>query len=153
MKNQEQIQIDPQTSWQNEGICNRYSIEKIKDTTLRALYMYFVRYSFGYGKKITNRISQAKIAEDNGLSRKTLISKLKTLEEMKILEIIPPDTYIQGGGSTSCAYAPDYPRGAGVIYVTDDKKSLEKYEKYLKKKKETEVPEREIFFVDKDMQF
>ena len=122
MKNQEQTQIDPQISWQNEGICNRYSIEKIQDTTLRALYMYFVRYSFGYGKKITNRIPQTKIAEDNGLSRKTLISKLKTLEEMKLIEIIPPDTYIQGGGSTSCAYAPDFPRGYGKLYLKDDMK-------------------------------
>ena len=123
MKNQEQTQIDPQTSWQNEGICNRYSIEKIQDTTLRALYMYFVRYSFGYGKKYTDRIPQTKIAEDNGLSRKTLISKLKTLEEMKLIEIIPPDTMIKGGGSTSCAYAPDFPRGYGKVYSKDDIKT------------------------------
>ena len=123
MKNQEQTQIDPQTSWQNEGICNRYSIEKIQDTTLRALYMYFVRYSFGYGKKYTDRIPQTKIAEDNGLSRKTLISKLKTLEEMKLIEIIPPDTMIKGGGSTSCAYAPDFPRGYGKLYFKDDIKT------------------------------
>ena len=115
-----ETEISPQTAWQNEGICNRYSIEKIQDTTLRALYMYFVRYSFGYGKKFTNRIPQSKIAEENGLSRKTLISKLKTLEEMEMIEIIPPDTMIKGGGSSSCAYAPDFPTGYGKILFKDD---------------------------------
>ena len=115
-----ETEISPQIAWHNEGICNRYSIEKIQDTTLRALYMYFVRYSFGYGKSFTNRIPQSKIAEENGLSRKTLISKLKTLEEMEMIEIIPPDTYIKGGGSSSCAYAPDYPRGIGKLYFEDD---------------------------------
>ena len=115
-----ETEISPQIAWHNEGICNRYSIEKIQDTTLRALYMYFVRYSFGYGKRFTNRIPQSKIAEENGLSRKTLISKLKTLEEMEMIEIIPPDTYIKGGGSSSCAYAPDYPRGIGKLYFEDD---------------------------------
>lgn len=115
-----ETEISPQIAWHNEGICNRYSIEKIQDTTLRALYMYFVRYSFGYGKKITNRIPQSKIAEENGLSRKTLISKLKTLEEMEMIEIIPPDTMIKGGGSTSCAYAPDFPTGYGKLFFKDD---------------------------------
>ena len=115
-----ETEISPQIAWQNEGICNRYSIEKIQDTTLRALYMYFVRYSFGYGKKFTNRIPQSKIAEENGLSRKTLISKLKTLEEMEMIKIIPPDTYIKGGGSSSCAYAPDFPTGYGKLYFKDD---------------------------------
>lgn len=115
-----ETEISPQIAWHNEGICNRYSIEKIQDTTLRALYMYFVRYSFGYGKRFTNRIPQSKIAEENGLSRKTLISKLKTLEEMEMIEIIPPDTMIKGGGSTSCAYAPDFPTGYGKIYTEDD---------------------------------
>lgn len=118
-----ETEISPQIAWHNEGICNRYSIEKIQDTTLRALYMYFVRYSFGYGKKFTNRIPQSKIAEENGLSRKTLISKLKTLEEMEMIEIIPPDTMIKGGGSTSCAYAPDFPTGYGHIKFKDDVKS------------------------------
>lgn len=118
-----ETEISPQIAWHNEGICNRYSIEKIQDTTLRALYMYFVRYSFGYGKRFTNRIPQSKIAEENGLSRKTLISKLKTLEEMEMIEIIPPDTYIKGGGSSSCAYAPDYPRGIGKLYFEDDIKT------------------------------
>ena len=27
---------------------------------------------------------------------------------------------IKGGGSTSCAYAPDYPRGYGKVYLKDD---------------------------------
>lgn len=137
-----ETEISPQTAWQNEGICNRYSIEKIQDTTLRALYMYFVRYSFGYGKKFTNRIPQSKIAEENGLSRKTLISKLKTLEEMEMIEIIPPDTMIKGGGSSSCAYAPDFPTGYGKILFKDD---IKKSSSSGSKKQEPEKKNREDY--------
>ena len=137
-----ETEISPQIAWHNEGICNRYSIEKIQDTTLRALYMYFVRYSFGYGKRFTNRIPQSKIAEENGLSRKTLISKLKTLEEMEMIEIIPPDTYIKGGGSSSCAYAPDYPRGIGKLYFEDD---IKKSSSSGSKKQEPEKKNREDY--------
>ena len=137
-----ETEISPQIAWQNEGICNRYSIEKIQDTTLRALYMYFVRYSFGYGKKFTNRIPQSKIAEENGLSRKTLISKLKTLEEMEMIEIIPPDTYIKGGGSSSCAYAPDFPTGYGKILFKDD---IKKSSSSGSKKQEPEKKNREDY--------
>ena len=139
MKNQEQDQINPQISWHNEGICNRYSIEKIQDTTLRALYMYFVRYSFGYGKRFTNRIPQSKIAEENGLSRKTLISKLKTLEEMEMIKIIPPDTYIKGGGSSSCAYAPDYPRGIGQLKFNDSESGTSNKNKSKVQNKNEEI--------------
>jgi len=105
--------------------------------------MYFVRHSFGYGKKVTNRIHQLIIAKDNGLSKKTLIGKLRTLEELKLLEIIPPDTYIKGGGSASCAYAPHFPKGYGYIHTIDDAKSLERYNKYIGKDK-TQSREPEI---------
>ena len=118
-----ETEISPQISWHNEGICNRYSIEKIQDTTLRALYMYFVRYSFGYGKKVTNRISQEELAKASAITSRTLRDKIKILEEMKMVTVIPPDTMIKGGGSTSCAYAPDFPRGYGKLYSKDDIKS------------------------------
>lgn len=113
-------EITANTSWQNEGISNHYAIDKISDTSLRSLYMYFVRYSFGYGKKFTDRINQTKIANENGMTKKTLISKLKLMEEMKLIKIIPPNTYIKGGGSEACAYAPEYPRGYGKIIFKED---------------------------------
>ena len=118
-----ETEISPQTSWQNEGICSRYAEDKLNDCVLRSIYMAIVRRSFGYGKKVTNRISQEELAKASAITSRTLRDKIKILEEMKMVTVIPPDTMIKGGGSTSCAYAPDFPRGYGKIYTKDDIKS------------------------------
>ena len=118
-----ETEISPQTSWQNEGICSRYAEDKLNDCVLRSIYMAIVRRSFGYGKKVTNRISQEELAKASAITSRTLRDKLKILEEMKMVTIIPPDTMIKGGGSTSCAYAPDFPRGYGKVYTEDDIKT------------------------------
>ena len=118
-----ETEISPQTSWQNEGICSRYAEDKLNDCALRSIYMAIVRRSFGYGKKYTNRISQEELAKASAITSRTLRDKLKILEEMKMVVVIPPDTYIKGGGSASCAYAPDFPRGYGKIYIKDDNKN------------------------------
>ena len=115
-----ETEISPQTSWQNEGICSRYAEDKLNDCALRSIYMAIVRRSFGYGKKYTDRISQEELAKASAITSRTLRDKLKILEEMKMVVVIPPDTYIKGGGSTSCAYAPDFPRGYGKLYFKDD---------------------------------
>ena len=118
-----ETEISPQTAWQNEGICYRYAEDKLNDCVLRSIYMAIVRRSFGYGKKYTNRISQEELAKASAITSRTLRDKLKILEEMKMVVVIPPDTYIKGGGSASCAYAPDFPRGYGKIYIKDDNKN------------------------------
>ena len=118
-----ETEISPQISWHNEGICNRYSIEKIQDTTLRALYMYFVRYSFGYGKKVTNRTSQLEMSKKLKIDKKTLASHMKYLIENKFVKVIHSKHNPKGGGSESYAYAPTYPTGYGKIYFEDDIKS------------------------------
>lgn len=118
-----ETEISPQTSWQNEGICSRYAEDKLNDCALRSIYMAIVRRSFGYGKKVTNRISQEELAKASAITSRTLRDKIKILEEMKMVTVIPPDTMIKGGGSTSCAYAPDFPRGYGKLYLKDDIKS------------------------------
>ena len=118
-----ETEISPQTSWQNEGICSRYAEDKLNDCALRSIYMAIVRRSFGYGKKVTNRISQEELAKASAITSRTLRDKIKILEEMKMVIVIPPDTMIKGGGSTSCAYAPDFPRGYGKLYLKDDIKS------------------------------
>ena len=115
-----ETEISPQTAWQNEGICYRYAEDKLNDCVLRSIYMAIVRRSFGYGKKVTNRISQEELAKASAITSRTLRDKIKILEEMEMVTVIPPDTMIKGGGSTSCAYAPDYPRGYGKIYFKDD---------------------------------
>ena len=118
-----ETEISPQTAWQNEGICYRYAEDKLNDCVLRSIYMAIVRRSFGYGKKVTNRISQEELAKASAITSRTLRDKIKILEEMEMVTVIPPDTMIKGGGSTSCAYAPDYPRGYGKIYFKDDMQS------------------------------
>ena len=118
-----ETEISPQTAWQNEGICYRYAEDKLNDCVLRSIYMAIVRRSFGYGKKVTNRISQEELAKASAITSRTLRDKIKILEEMKMVTVIPPDTMIKGGGSTSCAYAPDFPRGYGKVYLKDDIKS------------------------------
>ena len=115
-----ETEISPQTAWQNEGICYRYAEDKLNDCALRSIYMAIVRRSFGYGKKYTDRISQEELAKASAITSRTLRDKIKILEEMKMVTVIPPDTMIKGGGSTSCAYAPDFPRGYGKIYFKDD---------------------------------
>ena len=118
-----ETEISPQTSWQNEGICSRYAEDKLNDCALRSIYMAIVRRSFGYGKKVTNRISQEELAKASAITSRTLRDKIKILEEMKMVTVIPPDTMIKGGGSTSCAYAPTYPKGYGKVYLKDDMKT------------------------------
>ena len=118
-----ETEISPQTAWQNEGICSRYAEDKLNDCVLRSIYMAIVRRSFGYGKKYTDRISQEELAKASAITSRTLRDKIKILEEMKMVIVIPPDTMIKGGGSTSCAYAPDFPRGYGKVYSKDDIKT------------------------------
>ena len=118
-----ETEISPQIAWQNEGICSRYAEDKLNDCALRSIYMAIVRRSFGYGKKVTNRISQEELAKASAITSRTLRDKIKILEEMKMVTVIPPDTMIKGGGSTSCAYAPDFPRGYGKLYLKDNIKS------------------------------
>ena len=118
-----ETEISPQIAWQNEGICSHYAEDKLNDCVLRSIYMAIVRRSFGYGKKYTDRISQEELAKASAITSRTLRDKIKILEEMKMVIVIPPDTMIKGGGSTSCAYAPDFPRGYGKLYFKDDIKS------------------------------
>ena len=131
-----ETEISPQISWQNEGICSRYAEDKLNDCVLRSINMAIVRRSFGYGKKVTNKISQEELAKASAITSRTLRDKLKILEEMKMVTIIPPDTMIKGGGSTSCAYAPDFPRGYGKVYTEDDMKKSSNTKSKVPDKKE-----------------
>ena len=131
-----ETEISPQTAWQNEGICSRYAEDKLNDCALRSIYMAIVRRSFGYGKKYTDRISQEELAKASAITSRTLRDKIKILEEMKMVTVIPPDTMIKGGGSTSCAYAPDFPRGYGKIYTKDEQKESSNTKSKVPDKKE-----------------
>ena len=137
-----ETEISPQMAWQNEGICSHYAEDKLNDCVLRSIYMAIVRRSFGYGKKYTNRISQEELAKASAITSRTLRDKLKILEEMNMVTVIPPDTMIKGGGSTSCAYAPDSTKGYGKLYL---KKKKKKSSSSGSKKQEPEKKNREDY--------
>ena len=105
--------------WQNIGICSIFAEENIQYSKI-PLYMHLVRRSFGYSKKVTNRISQSEMAKRLKIDKKTLSSHMKYLVENEFVEIVCSSSYVGGGGSESYAYAPCYPKGYGKICFEDD---------------------------------
>ena len=105
--------------WQNIGICSIFALENIQYSKI-PLYMYLVRNSFGYCKKVTNRISQLEMSKKLKIDKKTLASHMKYLIDNKFVKVIHSKHNPKGGGSESFAYAPDFPRGYGNIYYKDD---------------------------------
>ena len=107
--------------WQNIGICSIFAEENIQYSKI-PLYMHLVRRSFGYSKKVTNRISQSEMAKRLKIDKKTLSSHMKYLVENEFVEIVYSASYVDGGGSESYAYAPCYPKGYGKLNFKDDMK-------------------------------
>ena len=105
--------------WQNIGICSIFAEENIQYSKI-PLYMHLVRRSFGYSKKVTNRISQLEMAKRLKIDKKTLSSHMKYLVENEFVEIVCSTSYIDGGGSESYAYAPCYPKGYWKLSFKDD---------------------------------
>ena len=108
--------------WQNIGICSIFAEENIQYSKI-PLYMHLVRRSFGYSKKVTNRISQLEMAKRLKIDKKTLASHMKYLVENEFVEIVYSSSYVDGGGSESYAYAPCYPKGYGKLCFKDDTQS------------------------------
>ena len=104
--------------WQNIGICSIFAEENIQYSKI-PLYMHLVRRSFGYSKKVTNRISQLEMAKRLKIDKKTLSSHMKYLVENEFVEIVYSSSYVDGGGSESYAYAPCYPKGYGKLCFKD----------------------------------
>ena len=105
--------------WQNIGICSIFAEENIQYSKI-PLYMHLVRRSFGYCKKVTNRISQLEMSKRLKIDKKTLASHMKYLVDNNFVDIIRPNTYKTDGGSDAFAYAPDYPKGYGKVHTKDD---------------------------------
>ena len=108
--------------WQNIGICSIFAEENIQYSKI-PLYMHLVRRSFGYCKKVTNRISQLEMSKRLKIEKKTLSSHMKYLVENEFVEIVYSASYVDGGGSESYAYAPCYPKGYGKLCFKDDMQS------------------------------
>lgn len=107
--------------WQNIGICSIFAEENIQYSKI-PLYMYLVRRSFGYCKKVTNRTSQLEMSKKLKIDKKTLASHMAYLIENKFVKVIHSNHNPKGGGSEAYAYAPKYPKGYGHIYTEDDMK-------------------------------
>ena len=105
--------------WQNIGICSIFAEENIQYSKI-PLYMHLVRRSFGYCKKVTNRISQLEMSKRLKIDKKTLASHMKYLIENEFVEVKHSSHNPKGGGSESYAYAPCYPKGYGKLNFEDD---------------------------------
>lgn len=105
--------------WQNIGICSIFAEENIQYSKI-PLYMHLVRRSFGYCKKVTNRISQLEMSKRLKIDKKTLASHMAYLIENNFVEVMHSKHNPKGGGSEAYAYAPIYPTGYGKIKFEDD---------------------------------
>ena len=121
--------------WQNIGICSIFAEENIQYSKI-PLYMHLVRRSFGYSKKVTNRISQLEMSKRLKIDKKTLASHMKYLVENKFVKVIHSNYNPKGGGSESYAYAPCYPKGYGKICFEDEQKESSNTKSKVPDKKE-----------------
>ena len=130
--------------WQNIGICSIFAEENIQYSKI-PLYMYLVRRSFGYCKKVTNRTSQLEMSKKLKIDKKTLASHMAYLIENKFVKVIHSSHNPKGGGSEAYAYAPTYPKGYGKIYIEDEQKESSNTK--------SKVPDKEEVTSYKDMYF
>lgn len=112
-------EITANTSWANESIAMRFAEDNI-DHKYLGLFYFFVRRSFGYSKKYTNRITTKEISKLTKLSEPTVISYIKYLSENNFIKVNKSTKFIDGGGSEANSYSPCYPKGYGKIKFIDD---------------------------------
>ena len=112
-------EITANTSWANEAIAMHFAEDNI-DHKYLGLFYFFVRRSFGYSKKYTNRITTKEISRLTKLSEPTVISYIRHLSENNFIKVNKSTKFIDGGGSEANSYSPCYPRGYGKIKFIED---------------------------------
>ena len=112
-------EITANTSWANEAIAMHFAEDNINHKYL-GLFYFFVRRSFGYSKKYTNRITTKEISKLTKLSEPTVISYIRYLSENNFIKENKSTKFIDGGGSEANSYSPCYPKGYGKIKFIDD---------------------------------
>ena len=112
-------EITANTSWANEAIAMHFAEDNI-DHKYLGLFYFFVRRSFGYSKKYTNRITTKEISRLTKLSEPTVISYIRHLSENNFIKVNKSTKFIDGGGSEANSYSPCYPKGYGKIKFEDD---------------------------------
>ena len=112
-------EITSNTSWANEAIAMHFAEDNI-DHKYLGLFYFFVRRSFGYSKKYTNRITTKEISRLTKLSEPTVISYIRHLSENNFIKVNKSTKFIDGGGSEANSYSPCYPKGYGKIKFIED---------------------------------
>ena len=120
--NTSQNEFEATKGWHNSGICKQFARDNIP-FRLRNLYLELVQDSFGFCRRTTMKKTQAKFAEEYGISDRTFRDQTKELESLGLLKRIESSKFVEGGGSESYAYAPAYPKGYGKLLFEDDMKS------------------------------
>jgi len=101
------------------------------------LFYFFVRRSFGYSKKYTNRITTKEISKLVKLSEPTVISYIRYLSENNFIKVNKSTKFIDGGGSEANSYSPCYPKGYGKIrFIDDSEPEVSKLDAIRKKEEE-----------------
>ena len=121
MSTQENLNNKSQSNngWQNIGICKKFARKNVP-AKLRTVWMELAEDSFGYCKTKTKQKTQSQMAKEYGFTEKTLREQIKKLEELKLVSVIHSRHNPKGGGSEAYAYAPEYPKGYGKIFIDDD---------------------------------
>ena len=117
-------ELTANTSWANEAIAMHFAEDNINHKYL-GLFYFFVRRSFGYSKRYTDRITTKEISRITGLSEPTVISYIKYLSENNFIKVNKSTRFIKDGGSEANSYSPCYPKGYGKIKFKDDEKTKE----------------------------
>ena len=121
MSTQENLNNKSQSNngWQNIGICKKFARKNVP-AKLRTVWMELAEDSFGYCKTKTKQKTQSQMAKEYGFTEKTLREQIKKLEELKLVSVIHSRHNPKGGGSEAYAYAPEYPKGYGKIFIDDE---------------------------------
>ena len=129
-------EITANTSWANEAIAMHFAEDNI-DHKYLGLFYFFVRRSFGYSKKYTNRITTKEISRLTKLSEPTVISYIRHLSENNFIKVNKSTKFIDGGGSEANSYSPCYPKGYGKIkFIDDSEPGVSKLDEIRKKDEE-----------------
>lgn len=129
-------EITANTSWANEAIAMHFAEDNI-DHKYLGLFYFFVRRSFGYSKKYTNRITTKEISRLTKLSEPTVISYIRHLSENNFIKVNKSTKFIDGGGSEANSYSPCYPKGYGKIkFIDDSEPEVSKLDEIRKKDEE-----------------
>ena len=137
-------EIIANTSWANEAIAMHFAEDNINHKYL-GLFYFFVRRSFGYSKKYTNRITTKEISKLTKLSEPTIISYIKYLSENNFIKVNKSTKFMDGGGSEANSYSPCYPKGYGKIRFIDESEPVVESKLDAIRKKEEEQRNNNYF--------